>query len=129
MFDRFTSYHKLHNLLWVWSPNAKNQWCDEPAEYYPSGDKVDVLALDIYDGDFKGSHYDSLWDLGRGKLIAIGENGELPSPTLLAKSQPKWSYQMTWGKLLYEKNTDAVIRAFMNDSFVFTRDEYAAEDA
>jgi mannan endo-1,4-beta-mannosidase len=129
MFDRFTSYHKLHNLLWVWSPNAKNQWSDDPANYYPSGDKVDVLALDIYDGDFMGSHYDSLWDLGRGKLIAIGENGELPSPALLAKSQPKWSYQMTWGKLLYEKNTDAVIRAFMNDSFVFTREEYAAEAA
>ncbi|WP_405174812.1 glycosyl hydrolase [Paenibacillus sp. FSL H8-0261] len=129
MFDRFTSYHKLHNLLWVWSPNAKNQWSDDPAEYYPSGDKVDVLALDIYDGDFKGSHYDSLWDLGRGKVIAIGENGELPSPALLSKSQPKWSYQMTWGKLLYEKNTDAVIRAFMNDSFVFTREEYAAEAA
>ncbi|MNO55386.1 PA14 domain protein [compost metagenome] len=36
---------------------------------------------------------------------------------------------MTWGKLLYEKNTDAVIRAFMNDSFVFTREEYAIEAA
>jgi mannan endo-1,4-beta-mannosidase len=129
MFDRFTSYHKLHNLLWVWSPNAKNQWCDDPAGYYPSGDKVDVLALDIYDGDFKGSHYDSLWDLGRGKLIAIGENGELPSPALLIKSQPKWSYQMTWGKLLYEKNADAVIKAFMNDSFILTRDKYAVQAA
>ncbi|MEK4287304.1 glycosyl hydrolase [Paenibacillus sp. FSL P4-0502] len=129
MFDRFTNYHKLHNLLWVWSPNAKNQWCDEPAEYYPGSDKVDVLALDIYDADFKISHYDNLWDLGRGKLIAIGENGELPSAELLSKTQPKWSYQLTWGKLLYEKNTDAVIKAFMNDKMVFTREEYAAEAA
>lgn len=33
------------------------------------------------------------------------------------------------GKLLYEKNTDAVIKAFMNDKMVFTREEYAAEAA
>ncbi|AIQ31610.1 glycosyl hydrolase [Paenibacillus sp. FSL P4-0081] len=129
MFERYTVYHKLQNLLWVWSPNAKNQWCDEPAKYYPGSGRVDVLALDIYDADFKGSHHDSLWDLGRGKLIAIGENGELPPAALLAGSQNKWSYQMTWGKLLYEKNSDAVIKAFMKDNFVFTRDEYAAKAA
>lgn len=76
---------------------CKNQWCDGKREYYPGSDKVDVLALDIYDADFKISHYDNLWDLGRGKLIAIGENGELPSAELLSKTQPKWSYQLTWG--------------------------------
>lgn len=124
MFERYTGVHGLHNLLWVWSPNAKNQWSGEPADYYPGAGRVDVLALDIYDGDFKASHHDGLWDLGRGKLIAIGENGELPSPAVLAGSQSKWSYQMTWGKLLYEKNTDAVIKAYMKNSFVITRDEY-----
>lgn len=129
MFERYTVYHKLHNLLWVWSPNAKNQWCDEPAGYYPGAGKVDVLALDIYEGDFKKSHYDTLWDLGRGKLIAIGENGQLPSPALLAGSQNKWTYQMTWGKLLYENNSDAVIKAFMKDSFVLTRSEYTVKAA
>ncbi|MNW58071.1 Mannan endo-1,4-beta-mannosidase [compost metagenome] len=125
MFDRYTAYHKLHNLLWVWSPNAKNQWSDEPADYYPGAGKVDVLALDIYEADFKKSHHDAMWNLGRGKLIAIGENGELPSPAVLAKTQNKWSYQMSWGKLLYEKNSDAVIKAFMKHSFVLTREEYA----
>lgn len=129
MFERYTLYHGLHNLLWVWCPNAKNQWCDEPAGYYPGAGRVDILALDIYDGDFKASHHDGLWDLGRGKLIAIGENAELPSPAVLAKSQNKWTYQMTWGKLLYEKNTDTVIKDFMKDSFVLTRDEYIAKDA
>ncbi|MNB77178.1 Mannan endo-1,4-beta-mannosidase [compost metagenome] len=126
MFDRYTVYHGLHNLLWVWSPNAQNQWSQEPARYYPGAGRVDVLALDIYDGDFKDSHHDGLWDLGRGKLIAIGENAKLPSAAVLAKSQNKWSYQLTWAKLLYEQNTEPVIKAFMNDSFVITRDEYKA---
>ncbi|WP_150266181.1 glycosyl hydrolase [Paenibacillus tepidiphilus] len=129
MFERYTGHHGLHNLLWVWSPNAKNQWCDDPAGYYPGAGAVDVLALDIYEGDYKNSHHDQLWDLGRGKLIAIGENGELPAAALLAKSQKKWSYQMTWGKLLFEKNSNAVIKAFMLDSFVYNRDEYAVKIA
>ncbi|WP_019909379.1 glycosyl hydrolase [Paenibacillus sp. HW567] len=129
MFERYTLYHELHNLLWVWSPNAKNEWCDEPAGYYPGSGSVDVLALDIYDADFKASHHDKLWKLGCGKLIAIGENAELPSPAVLAKTQNKWSYQMSWGKLLFEKNSNAVIKAYMNESFVFTRDEYKSKAA
>ncbi|WNS43882.1 glycosyl hydrolase [Paenibacillus sp. MMS20-IR301] len=129
MFERFTVYHKLHNLLWVWSPNARNQWCDEPADYYPGSGSVDILALDIYDADYRKSHHDSLWRLGCGKLIAVGECGELPNIALLAGEQPYWSYQMTWGKLLYEKNNDAAIAAFMKDPFVFTRDAYAAKAA
>lgn len=129
MFKRYTAYHKLHNLLWVWSPNAKNQWSDEPANYYPGSSRVDILAMDIYDADFKVSHQDTLWELGRGKLIAIGENGELPPPAVLSKSQNKWSYQMNWGKLLLEKNSDVAIKSFMKNSFVFTLDEYKTKAA
>lgn len=129
MFDRFTVYHKLHNLLWVWSPNAKNKNSEDPAKYYPGSGRVDVLAADIYDGDYKASHHDSLWDLGRGKLIAIGENDQLPVASALAGTQRKWSYQLTWGKLLYEKNKEAAIQAYMNDKFVLSRDEYAAKAA
>ncbi|MEK5464051.1 glycosyl hydrolase [Paenibacillus sp. FSL R7-0210] len=129
MFQRYTVYHQLHNLLWVWSPNAKNKNSEEPAKYYPGSGRVDVLAADIFEGDYKVSHHDTLWDLGRGKLIAIGENGELPPPAVLAGTQNKWSYQMTWGKMLYERNKDAVIQAFMKNSAVFSRDDYSAKAA
>ncbi|MFE4711213.1 glycosyl hydrolase [Paenibacillus sp. NPDC056722] len=124
MFDHFTKTHKLNNILWVWSPNADGDGVEAQEAYYPGGARVDILALDIYNSEFKDEFYNRLWDLGRGKLIAIGENGKLPSPALLAKSQRRWSYLMTWGKLLYESNTESAIKDFMNASFTINRSEY-----
>lgn len=36
---------------------------------------------------------------------------------------------MTWGKMLYERNKDAVIQAFMRNSAIFSRDDYSAKAA
>lgn len=124
MYDRFVHRHGLNNLLWVWCPNAKNEWCDEPAAYYPGSHRADILALDIYEGDYKQSHYDMLWDLGCGKIIAIGENGQLPDPERTLVNQPNWSYQMTWGNLLQEKNSADQIRRFMRAGTTFTLGDY-----
>lgn len=124
MYDRFVNVHKLNNLLWVWSPNAPNAWADPYALTYPGADKVDILAADIYDNDFKQSHYDSLLALAAGKPIAIGENGEMPDVTKVLKTQSKWAFMMSWGKLLYEKNSTDTIKNFMNHSFTLTKDEY-----
>ena len=125
MYDRFVNYHKLNNLLWVWSPNAPNAWADSYALTYPGASKVDILAADIYDNDFKQSYYDSLLTLAAGKPIAIGENGEMPDTTTVLKTQPNWAYMMNWGKMLYEKNTTSTITSFMNNGFTLTRDEYS----
>jgi mannan endo-1,4-beta-mannosidase len=110
MYDILVNQYDLRNLIWVWSPNAKNQWCDPLQDYFPGTDYVDILAADIYDNDFKKEHYDTLINLGYGKLIAIGENGQLPSAEVL-KAQP-YAYQMTWGKLLQENNSNDTIKAF-----------------
>jgi mannan endo-1,4-beta-mannosidase len=124
MYDRFVNVHQLNNLLWVWSPNAPNAWADAYSLTYPGADKVDILAADIYENDFKQSHHDSLLALAAGKPIAIGENGEMPDPQSILKTQTKWSFMMNWGKMLYEKNTTDTIKNFMNNSFTITRDEY-----
>jgi len=44
--------HKLHNLLYVYSPNKLNPG-DNYTKYYPGDDYVDVFGIDIY--DFKNS--------------------------------------------------------------------------
>lgn len=117
MYNRFVNIYALDNLIWVWCPNAKNQWCGDIEDYYVGSSKVDVLALDIYNNDFKQSHYDSLLELGKGKLIAIGENGELPSMSKLLQSQSKYSWFMTWGSMLGENNKEDVIRDVYANSF------------
>ncbi|ADM68984.2 glycosyl hydrolase [Paenibacillus polymyxa] len=122
MYDRFTNTHQLNNLLWVWSPNAPNSYTVPYTPKYPGDDKVDILAVDIYNNDFKQSHYEGLLGLARNKPIAIGEHGEMPSSEVL-QAQPKWVYSMTWGKMLTENNTTNQIQDYMNDSRSLTRDD------
>jgi len=123
MYDRFVNVHKLNNLLWVWSPNAPNVWSDPYALTYPGADKVDILAADIYENDYQQKYYDSLLSLAAGKPIAIGENGEMPNLEKLQQSQSKWTYMMSWGKMLYENNSADTIKTFMNSNYTLTRDK------
>ncbi|MDQ0492750.1 hypothetical protein QOZ95_000900, partial [Paenibacillus brasilensis] len=82
-------------------------------------------AMDIYNNDFKQSHYEGLLGLAQSKPIAIGEHGEVPSSEVL-QAQPKWVYSMTWGKMLTENNTADQIQDYMNDSRSLTRDDVKA---
>ncbi|WP_251038329.1 PA14 domain-containing protein [Paenibacillus albidus] len=124
MYDRFVNVHQLNNLLWVWSPNAPNAWADPYALTYPGADKVDILAADIYENDYRQSYYDSLVSLAGNKPIAIGENGEMPDPNKVLQKQNRWVYMMNWGKMLYENNSNTTIKNFMNSDVTLTREDY-----
>ncbi|WP_340456692.1 glycosyl hydrolase [Paenibacillus graminis] len=123
-YDRLVNQHKLNNLLWVWNPNAPNEWADPYSAYYPGADKVDVLAADIYNNDFKQSYYEGLLELANGKPIGIGESGELPDPAILSQTQSKWVYTMTWGKMLTENNNLQKIQSFMTNQHTVSRQDY-----
>ncbi len=113
LFDRFTGYHGLHNLIWVWNPNAPRETPGDEAapytDYYPGDDCVDILATDAYHNDYRESHYHGLIELAPDKLLALGEVGHLPSPALLA-AQPLWSWVMPWGGLIFRFNSREAIR-------------------
>jgi mannan endo-1,4-beta-mannosidase len=99
MFDRFVNYHHLKNLIWVWSVDRPSRPGMEHERYFPGIKYVDVLALDVYGGDFKQSYYDSLVSLSQGKPLALAEVGNPPSPEILAQ-QPRWTYYMTWAGMV-----------------------------
>lgn len=94
----FTHQRHLTNLVWVWSVN----YFEEDAAidvYYPGHSYVDVLGVDVYlkYGHHFDSHlHDKLRELGKGKPIAITENGEMPHVPTLRESQPFWVYWTTW---------------------------------
>ena len=99
LYDRLTNHHHLDNLIWVWNANAMRDgqegitmWLDN---YYPGPDYVDVLATDVYHNDWRKCHHNDLNKLANGKLIALGEVGELPSPKVLA-TMPKFAWFMLW---------------------------------
>jgi len=95
LFDRLVNHHRLTNLIWVWSMDRVHGPEMEHAKYFPGIDTVDVLALDVYQGDFAQSYYDSLVALSQGKPLALDEVGNPPTPEILQK-QPRWVYYGVW---------------------------------
>jgi cellobiose epimerase len=118
MYDRFVTVHHLDNLVWVWDTNTPRRLVNDEAwdydDFFPGLDCVDVLAADVYHNDFKQSHHDELLELAGGKVIALGEVGEVPSPTVLSL-QPLWTWFMIWSDFVDTHNTPAQIRRLYDD--------------
>lgn len=126
MFDRFVNFHGLDNLLWVWNANAPRDIPKDEAfsyqHYYPGPDYVDVLAADVYHFDYEQKDYNELLDLAGGKLIALGEVGELPKPEIL-EAQPKWTWFMVWSSWLLTDNTPERVKEIYSHPQTLTLDE------
>ena len=126
VYDRYVNHHKLDNLIWVWNPNApRNKENDEAydyKQYYPGNEYVDILATDIY-GEYKQSHHDQLLELGKGKLIAIGECGKLPTPEKLALMN-QFVWFMDWANMLWRSNKREDVKRLYHDERVITLDEH-----
>ena len=104
MYERLTNYHQLNNLLWVWNANATLPRDKMEYElYYPGNEYVDILATDIYGGNYKQSDHDQLLELGKGKPIAMGEIGEYP-PLKIFEKQPYWVWFMGWSNSNLRRN-------------------------
>ncbi len=121
LFDRYVHYHKLNNLIWVWSVDRPHNPDMHFSHYYPGDEYLDLLALDVYGNDFNPSYYDSLVALSKGKPLVLGEVGNLPSVEILQK-QPLWSYYVIWAGMVrnvpkkeYEKRIRTSQILFLND--------------
>ncbi len=100
MFDRFTHFHKLNNLIWVFNGNEmKDEGPDNVVPdyklFYPGHDVVDVLATDVYSGRYDDENYQKLLSLAEGRPIGLGEVGKFPSVDKLNK-QRQWVWFMGW---------------------------------
>lgn len=121
LFDRLVHVHQLHNLIWVWSVDRPTNPDRAFAHYYPGDDYVDILALDVYGGDFAQSYYDDLVALSGGKPVALGEVGT-PPPLEVLESQPRWLYWVVWAGMVrntpyleYEKYVESPRVLFTED--------------
>ena len=123
LFERLVNYHKLHNLVWVWSVDRPTKVGMEFNNFYPGDRYLDILALDVYGSDFKKDYYDQLLALSNGKPITLAEVGSPPSPEVL-ESQPKWSYWVIWAGMV--RNTSKTqYNMLVNDPRVLGRDDPA----
>jgi len=114
MFDRYVHHHNLNNLIWVWNTNAPRDRENDEAYayelYFPGLEYVDVLAADVYHNDYRQSHHDRLVELARGKVVSLGEVGEVPTPEIL-DAQPMWTWFMIWSRWVETHNTPEKIKA------------------
>ncbi len=127
LFSRLVTYHKLNNLIWLWSVDRPGTQARRFSNFYPGNDFYDIAGLDVYGSDFSQNYYDSLLAISKGKPIVLGEVGNPPTPEIL-KRQPNWGYYVIWAGMV--RNTSRrQYEALMNDSRVLFRNDTAWWDA
>ena len=99
LFNRFVKYHKLNNLIWVWSVDRPTRPEMHYSHYFPGLKYLDILALDVYGSEFNQTYYDSLVILSKGKPVILGEVGNPPTLEILQK-QPKWGLYVIWAGMV-----------------------------
>lgn len=112
MYERLTYFHKLHNLLWVWSSPVDG--------WYPGNEYVDILGYDSYpsphDYSPQSSYFKKLYDMcGGKKMIAMTENGPIPDIDRCFKENCPWLFFMTWYGYLESHNSEEHIMEILNN--------------
>lgn len=127
MYERQTKYHKLNNLIWVWS--AQN------ADWYVGDKYCDVLSCDVYDDGNKDAQVNImlfLQSISKNKPIAMSECGSFPDIQNIADEKAMWAFIGQWGgnylmtddgKLAEENNTAAELIKMYNNNLTLTRDK------
>lgn len=127
MYERQTKYHKLNNLIWVWS--AQN------ADWYVGDKYCDVLSCDVYDNGNKDAQVNImlfLQSISKNKPIAMSECGSFPDIQSIADEKAMWAFIGQWGgnylmtddgKLAEENNTAAELIKMYNNNLTLTRDK------
>ncbi len=94
LYQRLTSYHQLHNLIWIW--NAQS------SEYCVPDDTYDIASVDIYlkPEHSYGSRYEQFVSLARitdgQKMLALSECSAPPDLKMLSIDRSVWSFYGLW---------------------------------
>ena len=123
LFDRLSNYHKLNNLIWVWSVDRPKKSQMQFSDYFPGISYLDILSLDVYGNEFDQAYYDGLLSLSEGKPLMLAEVGNPPKLGILS-DQPKWSAYVIWAGMV--RNTGKKQYAeLLSDSRLLGRDDSA----
>ena len=103
MYERYTEYHGLNNLIWVWN--------GQDGDWYPGDEYVDIIGEDIYPGEqvytSQMNRYMKALDYTEAnKMIVLSENGCLFDPDLAIRDGAMWGFFATWsGEFVSENST------------------------
>ena len=103
MYDRYTNYWGLDNLIWVWN--------GQDAEWYPGDEYVDIIGEDIYPGERVyqsqiASYLNAATNYStENKMVYLTENGCLFDPELARRDGAMWGMWCTWSGEFVARDT------------------------
>ncbi len=92
MFTYFQE-HGIHNLIWVWTTQTKDD------DFYPGDAYVDIIGKDMYntqDAPALGEIYSSIQEKYPTKIITLSELGNVSPISEQWKAGATWSWFMPW---------------------------------
>jgi mannan endo-1,4-beta-mannosidase len=104
LYRRQTEYHKLDNLIWIWSAQG--------TDYFVGNAAFDIASVDLYSDNTDNTSYYKQYQwiyslTGGQKLIALSECGTLPDMELTFRDRAVWSFFGLWyGDYILDKNGD-----------------------
>jgi mannan endo-1,4-beta-mannosidase len=122
LFNRLTTYHNLHNLIWVLT--------NEDPDWYPGNDVVDIVGVDAYPSDptdALSTNWENLKSQFDGvKLLTLSEFGGVPDVERMHVFGVWWSYFSPWaGTFIEGAPTNTLTRIYQSPE-VITLDELNA---
>jgi len=125
MYERYTNYHKLNNLIWVWNSPLP--------EGYVGDNYCDVISRDVYQPYHVHTDCHELYNeliqiTTADKIAALGETGPIPGIASLAQTHVPWVWFMTWSKSLCGETVTSrdELRAAYNSEYGITLDKLPA---
>lgn len=120
MYDRYTNYFGLNNLIWVlgYSHRLQPDWAPDSSFY-------DIGGGDCYDGGTQSGRYQRLIAyLGEDIPLAYHECGAIPDPDELVAENTDWVWFLTWHtSYITDENSAEFIDKVYNHDYVITLDE------
>lgn len=127
IYERFTEYHQLGNIIWVWD--------GESYDFYPGDDYVDIVGMDLYTrSDISGNSrmLDAVSYTIKSKAAALTECGRIPNPDYIVRDNAYWLWFALWkgdyiinsdGSISYERVTPEELDYAYNNELYITLDE------
>lgn len=120
MYDRYTNYWKLNNLIWVLG------YCHNGEDYkdwYVGNECFDIIGADSYDKEELPGLYKEVGKVNKDKKpICLHECGA--NPTIEELNENRWLWFMTWHtEYLIDTNTKTELKTLYRSNQVITLDE------
>jgi hypothetical protein len=120
MYNRYTDYHGLNNLIWVFGYTSTPE-----KGWYPGNDYVDIAGCDGYEDSIMKRSFKQLKNIAGSHMpLVYHENGPIPNPKELQKEEVDWTWFMTWHTtFIKEENIPSYLDYVYDSDYVITLDE------